>query len=474
MEQVSQPPVDSKLLAEAAKKLGQSRLYRYTPYPWQEDFHNAGADNPERMLMAANRVGKTLCAGAEVAMHLTGDYPDWWEGWRSEEAVLCWVGSVTNEASRDIVQKELMGGLGEELGTGWIPRDAIIGSPQTRQAGISGVVDRIRVRHRLGGVSTCIFKTYDQGWRKWQGAAPHVVWLDEEPDENASNEKKIFSEALTRVLSTRGRLIMTFTPLLGETELVRHFASGIPGTYLKTATWADAPHLDPDETVRLMSSYPAHELEARSRGIPMMGEGRVWAIPEDELKVAPFEIPKHFFRICGLDFGIDHPAANAWLAHDRDRDIVYVYDVLRKKGMTPDVHVPKMNKRGTWIPVAWPHDGMNRGKADGTVLHAQYRKEGAAMLSMSARYDKDVGGAQPVEPVLMDMLTRMMDGRFKVFSDCGEWFEEFRSYHRKDGKVVAVRDDILKATQYAMMMLRYARQDIPAPVQHGYTRAVVA
>ena len=58
-----------------------------------------------------------------------------------------------------------------------------------------------------------------------------------------------------------------------------------------------------------------------------------------------------------------------------------------------------------------------------------------------------------VEAGLMDMLTRMQTGRFKVFKHLNDWWEEFRLYHRKDGKVVKEDDDLMAATRYAMMML---------------------
>jgi hypothetical protein len=57
----------------------------------------------------------------------------------------------------------------------------------------------------------------------------------------------------------------------------------------------------------------------------------------------------------------------------------------------------------------------------------------------------------------MDMLTRMEGGRFKVFKHLVDWFEEFRLYHRKDGKVFKERDDLMSATRYAVTMLRYAK-----------------
>jgi hypothetical protein len=42
-----------------------------------------------------------------------------------------------------------------------------------------------------------------------------------------------------------------------------------------------------------------------------------------------------------------------------------------------------------------------------------------------------------------------------------EWWDEFRLYHRKDGKVHKEHDDLLSATRYGVMMLRYAENLIP-------------
>lgn len=448
----------------ATKRQRFNKINTYRPYPWQMEFHNSGVDHTERMLMAANRVGKTFSGGAEVAYHMTGEYPDWWEGRKFDHPVLVWTGSPTNETSRDIVQNELLGGLGEDLGTGAIPAHRLIGKPTTRQAGVKNVVDSFQVRHVSGGLSTCFLKTYEQGWKKWQGTAPHVVWCDEEPD-----DMMIFTEAQTRVLTVRGIILVTFTPLSGVTRLVEHFQEGKRGTYLRNATWDDAPHLDDDAKSELLDRYPDYQRDARSKGIPMLGKGAVFPIPEEQIKIAPFPIPEHYARIKGIDFGIDHPAAGVELAWDRDQDCVYVIDCYKKKGEIAPYHVAWLNKNHMtkWVPVAWPHDGMNKEKGGGNQLHMVYRHHGANLLAKSARYPKAVGdkdekgGAQPVEPVIMEVLDRMQTGRFKVFSNLSDWFEEYRSYHRKESKdgsvqIVNYRDDILKATFYAIMMKRYA------------------
>ena len=51
----------------------------------------------------------------------------------------------------------------------------------------------------------------------------------------------------------------------------------------------------------------------------------------------------------------------------------------------------------------------------------------------------------------------MQTDKFKVYNTLNDWFEEFRLYHRKDGRVVKEGDDLMAATRYALMMLRHAR-----------------
>jgi hypothetical protein len=82
-------------------------------------------------------------------------------------------------------------------------------------------------------------------------------------------------------------------------------------------------------------------------------------------------------------------------------------------------------------------------------------------------------GTNGVEAGLMDMLDRMQTGRLKVFSHLVDWFEEFRLYHRKDGKVVKEFDDLMSASRYALMGKRFAEptktpQVQPAPRSFGW------
>lgn len=490
----------NQALIEALKRIERRALFRYRPYghpdtlcptgelwkrknaagewfawsndPWQLEFHAAGAFAAERMLRCANRVGKTATAAAEVAFHVTGLYPDWWTGHRFGYRTLTWAGAITNETCRDIVQKFLLGGVGEAYGTGMIPGH-LLDKPSMRQAGVGDVVDSVRVKHTNGKWSEIVFKTYDQGWKKWQGSAPDLVWMDEEAD-----DMRIYTEARTRILTTRGRLIVTFTPLAGETALVQHFQSNKSrSVWMRTATWDDVPHLSPESKAEILESYPEYEIEARSQGIPMMGEGRIFSIPEVDIRVPDRRIESHWARIKGIDFGIDHPAAVVDLAWDRDKDIIYLTRDWRERGCDVPTHAMAIVDTTPWAPVAWPHDGANKEKSNGKPLKDHYVEAGIKMLAMSARYDNKKGGAQPREPILIELQKRMADGRFKVFASCTNFFDEYRSYHRKDGQIVNIRDDVLKAVMYALMMRRFAISEAHARIRRGqgagsYSKAI--
>ena len=221
----------------------------------------------------------------------------------------------------------------------------------------------------------------------------------------------------------------------------------------------DVEHYTDAERDQIVASYPAHEREARAKGIPTMGSGRVFPIAEAEIVVPPQAIPRHWAQINGLDFGWDHPFAAVNLAWDRDPDIVYVAKCYRQKEATPVIHAAAVRPWGEWIPCAWPHDGYQHDKGSGDQLSEQYRKQHLNMLPDHATHPE---GGFGVEAGIMEMLERMQTGRFKVFSNLIEWLEEFRLYHRLDGKIVKERDDLMSASRIGQMMLRHATTQQPS------------
>lgn len=164
--------------------------------------------------MAANRVGKTIVGAYETTLHMTGDYPPWWEGRRFDEPVDIWVASDSSQTTRDIVQTELLGPH-EDRGTGMVPYHAIADISPAR--GIPDAVDTMLVKHVSGKTSRCGFKAYDQGREKFQGTKKHLIWLDEEPP------AAVYDECMIRLMTTDGLMLATFTPLKGLSEVALRF-----------------------------------------------------------------------------------------------------------------------------------------------------------------------------------------------------------------------------------------------------------
>jgi hypothetical protein len=218
----------------------------------------------------------------------------------------------------------------------------------------------------------------------------------------------------------------------------------------------DAEHYTEDQRQAIISSYPPHEREARIKGIPSLGSGRVFPISEDKIVCDPLPISKEWAQINGIDFGWDHPFAAVNIAWDRDADVIYVTRTYREKEQTPVIHSAAIRPWGEWIPCAWPHDGYQHDKGSGKGLAAQYAEQNLNMLADHATHED---GGNGVEAGVMEMLDRMQTGRLKVFKHLEEWLSEFRLYHREDGKIVKERDDLLSATRYAVMMKRFAETE---------------
>ncbi len=416
-------------------------------------FFKAGADFRSRLFMAGNRVGKTVTGCTEDVYHLTGLYPHWWEGKRFDQEIRAWVAGKSNETTRDIIQLELLGNVIYEKGkktfdgTGLIPKH-LIGKITWRQ-GVQDLADTVLIKHTCGKWSKLGLKSYQQGRGSFEGTAQHLIHLDEEPPQD------VYTECLTRTATTEGIVIITFTPLEGLTAMILDFMKkaekGI--TAMITAGWDDAPHLSEKTKSELLAEFPEHEHDARSKGIPIAGTGSIYPVDDKDITVEPFDIPKHWVRITGMDFGWDHPTAAVNLAWDRDTDIIYVVNEYGHSRLTPIEHAPKIRALCPFAPIAWPHDGVNTEKGGGKPIKEQYVTEGLKMLAEKATLPD---GSNSVEASLTFILQKMKKGEFKIFKTCVQVLEEKRLYHRKDGKIVKIRDDYLDAMRYAVMMLRHA------------------
>lgn len=451
------------LLEEQIKRNKAGRLARsYSRwYPWQRRFNLNTATHRACALIAANQVGKSMLGRDIDAHHLTGDYPEDWEGLRFDFPPLGWLLGYSGEKTRDLLQTPLFGRMsGQAFEGGLIPADRII--DYKSMSGTSGACREVRVRHKSGGISVCQFWSYSQGQHALMGDVVDWYHIDEEPE-----DAEIFPQVMTRTLNgNRGRGgagIVTMTPENGKTELVCRFMDDPqPGMYLQTATWDDAPHLNAEAKAQILAMYPPYQRDMRSRGVPLMGSGLIFPVDENTLKIDPFKIPDYWFVLDGMDFGWDHPQAHVQLVWDRDSDMYYVTNAWKASNKQPYQawHVIRVWADG--IPTAWPHDGnstrQQMGANDAAQQKTMYEAEGMWMLPDHATFPD---GSNGVWAGLTFMLDLMQTGRLKIFSNLFEMFEEIREYHTKTTangniEIVKVKEDLISALRYAFMMRRHA------------------
>jgi hypothetical protein len=196
----------------------------------------------------------------------------------------------------------------------------------------------------------------------------------------------------------------------------------------------------------------------RSEGYPLMGSGLIYEVSEDYLTVEPFEIPDYWFVINGLDFGWTHPQGHVQLVWNRDADEYYLVNAWKASNKQPFEAWNRVRVWAEGVPTAWPADGLQTEKGSALQQKSYYVDEGFELLGDHAQWPD---GGNGVEAGLMELNNIMKSGRFKVFSNLHEWFEEFRQYHREEGEngkstIVKIKDDLLDATRYAYMMRRHA------------------
>lgn len=404
-------------------------------YPKQMAFFAGGKAYRERLMLAANRVGKTEGTGLyELVAHCTGRYPPWWAGRQWHRPVRCWAAGDTGKNVREILQRKLLGPL-PALGTGLVPKQLIHG--YKRGSGVAESVEILYIKHTRG-VSEIVFKSYDQRRIAFQGTEQDIILLDEEPP------IEIYTECLMRTMTNDGMVMLTFTPLQGLSEVVLDFYEGgnvgmvKPGKFAVNATWDDVPHLTKQAKDDLWAKIPPCYRDARSRGIPHLGSGVIYPVPEEDFVVKRFEIPKFWPRAYGMDVGWNKTAA-VWGALDRESGIRYLYRTHYRSQAEPAVHAAAIRAHGSWIHGVIDPGARGRAQSDGTALMESYNELGLR-LSMA-----DNG----VESGLYDTWELLSEGRLKVFTDLNDWLNERRVYRRDEkGRVVKENDHLMDATRY--------------------------
>ena len=449
--------IDTKEVFKNIEKQKRLQFDFYEPHLKHHQFHDLGRVAKERLFLAANRIGKTMACSLEVCMHLTGYYPEWWQGYQYKRPINAWVAGVSSKEVYGILERRYFEGVLNEMP--WIHPELVI---------YRNKVDHTyHIKHRLGGISALRFKTYEQGREAWQGEKLDLCHLDEEPP------LAIYTEALMRLMATDdshyGMMLISATCLylspfvLAFTERTVKLDNGeikqiqntegkiINSRVFLMAGWDDAPHLSKEEKERFKEAIPAHEIEARSQGIPSLGSGMVYPISESLIACEPFEIPNHWARVYGLDFGWKDPTAVIFAAIDRDKDIVYFIEEYAKSELTPQIHSVELIRKGcNWMPGVYDPAGKISNQKDGSKLVELYREAGLRHL-----YPADNSREEGVQKTLQ----RMQRGQLKIFKTLTQTLKELRMYARdQEGRIKDGNDHLLDAMRYVISSgLRLAR-----------------
>ena len=442
--------------------------YARKHYTKHINFMNAGATYSQRAIVGANRVGKSETCHYELACHLTGLYPDWWEGKVFDKPISVLCLGVTHDSTRDVSQFKLLGHRYNE-GTGLVPKDCIDFDKITTKPGTPNARADAFIKHltdgKEDGLSKIQFKSYTSGYEVFMGTEFDIILMDEEPP------PEIFGEALMRTATTKGIIICCFTPLNGISDIFLSFVpdlkvpeNGRVSKYKFTQVigWDDLPpHLGTEEMEAIKASTLPHQVAARTTGIPAVGAGAVYQVPLDDFIVKPFEIPPSWPRAYGMDVGWNRTAA-IWGAQDPGTKIWYMYREYYKGHAEPIVHAYGIKEAGEWIAGAIDPASKGRSQVDGRSLIEEYRNLGLTLIEAD----------NTVEGGILHCYQALAVGQVKVFETLTNFQDEIRLYRRnQNGMILKKQDHLMDAWRYFMMTGVDYAQELPSSLDddEGYS-----
>lgn len=395
------------------------------------EFFKAGATHRFRMIGGANGSGKSFNAALELTYHLTGDYPEWWEGLRQADPKLWWIVSESGSTFKGSLQRLLLGNTlnEEDFGTGLIPKERIV--KVMHWPSMSGAVMGMEVRHKKGHIVSIEIKSSDQKRENLQAANLDGIIFDEEPPLD------IYTECVFRLRGSPtkkpGISILAFTPLKGLTDVVLKYLDNgqypLHGEhpkdsdkYIVRIEMDEVPHLSEEDKRMYLSESSPHDVEARTKGYPALGSGRIYPYSEAQVFCKPFKIPEYWPRCFTLDFG-HHVTCALWGAKDPHTNILYIYAEYYSEGhQTAQIHAMNIRQRGTWIKGICDPSGGGR-QNDGRLLQELFEDQGLDLT--------------PGENSFLAGVTRncnmFENGSLRIFDTCEHTKQEFRIY-RFDGK----------------------------------------
>ena len=453
------------LSVTVAEDMKYNQIKYFRPFEHQKKFFLTGKSE-RRGILAANRVGKTVSTCYETAMHLTGIYPEWWEGHRFTTAITAMVAGEGWSQVALVLQNELIGTqdvkITENLGTGAIPRDCIV-LDTMRNDGANCI--GVEVRHVSGSNSYLLFANYTQEVRQLQGFKLNLAVFDEQPPDD------FFSEIVTRTATTQGKVLCSFTPLKGLNGLVSKFWNKEEGYEYIRVSWDDVPEYSPwgepfllKETRRqLERDYLPHEREARIAGKPVMGKGAVFQLgnwPTYKTGEIDFLRMPRIQRVIALDLGLVNDktviSLMYWEPHER---IAYLHRQIIVQGIEEAVptqyinHLLRPEVFGT--PIVLPADANTQGR---------YTMSSNSIRELFEQYELNVYEKAIMNPpdgqgrvtnhksYGINQMRQMLEvGSLMINENCTHFLSEAQNYFVDEKGRFSDPDDCIDSARYAIM-----------------------
>jgi len=454
-----------ELVIAVQEDMAFNQLRYFRPFEHQLRFFETGQSD-RRGILAANRIGKTVSTCYETAMHLTGQYPEWWTGKRFDKPITAMVAGEGWGQVAMVLQNELLGTqdikIADAIGTGAIPRDNIVFDTMRNDgANCLGV----EVRHQSGSNSYLVFANYTQEVRQMQGFKLTLAVFDEQPPDD------FFSEIVTRTATTQGQVLCSFTPLKGLNGLVSKFWNNEEGYNHIRVSWDDVPEYDPwgepfllnSTRAQLERDYLPHERDARRNGVPVMGKGAVFQIrtwPTYRTGDYDFRNSHGLHRIIALDLGLvndrtvislmywDPNEREAWL-HTQ----IVVKGVEEANPMNYINHLMRPEVFGT--PIVLPADASTPGR---------YTMSALSIRQLFEQYELNVHPEPIMNPADdqgrrtnhksygINVMRQMLElGTLHVNENCTEFLREAQNYFVDPQGRFSDPDDAIDSCRYALL-----------------------
>lgn len=485
-ELLSMEPEELQTLEQEADELlewiSTNKIRFFEPFEYQKKFMNAGRNFRLRFLRAANRIGKSYGTAAEMTYHLTGEYPDWWEGKRINKGGLTyWCIGITLDSVRKVLQKELLGTndcrIKGALGTGFIPRDKI----ELKDGFIpdGARIMECKIKH-ISGIHNSLMFYSAENILSLAGQSVAGIWIDEEPLKSID----LYDQCKMRLANALGKgengfFMFTATPEVGQTPLNDLFEENEGGVfYLQSATWWDCPLWDEKRIEEELAATPEWKREMRSKGIPVRGSGTVFQVNLSTVIRQHINPLPHWKVIAGVDWGaINDPTVFNVSALDPDTGTFHCIDewVLGEKGdSNEEIRSPQylanliMNSEYRGIPVIVPHDSglaseanETKGKIltrNGVNVVGTFRNPLESQMNGKNKLSFTNKSTFSIEAGLEEMRYLFQQDKLKISENCLGLIKELPNYYYKVNQITGRKkysgsDHSIDAARYALMSL---------------------